>query len=236
MNQIESLKIAAILLATFPGARVEPPAVDPTTKRPIPNTGTAAAYARLLADLDPAVAAAAIERVAATWRYANLLPTVAEIREAAVSLSVGEVQPGGAAFGAVVGLMRSTREHRGYHAADPPPQSVVEKFAGVIAWQALQAIGGWRAICCADEGDPAPRSQFVRAYDALAVNERRAAVSHALPAVAKYLALRGDEARQAALPEGTSDEERRGADAWSLPTKAGAHAGKLLAKLTGGAS
>lgn len=220
MTDIEANKLVAMLFATFPGARIEP------RKRPdgtaTPGGGTAGVYARLLRDLDYELAVAAIARVAATFKFSNMLPTVAEIRDAAASLSLGNVEPGGAAFGAVLGLMRSTRAHRGYHAADPPPRAVVEQFAGALAWQALQAIGGWRALCCAEESDPAPRSQFIRAYDAMATNARRDAVVNTLPAVANYLALRGDAARQAMLPAETSDEDRRGADAWSLPTPVGA--------------
>ena len=233
MTDIEANKLMAVLFATFPGARVEPrkqPDGSPT-----PGGGTAGVYARLLRDLDYDLAVAAIARVAATFKFSNLLPTVAEIREAAAALSLGAVQPGGSAWGAVIGLLRPTREHRGYHAADPPPQAVVERYAGPLGWQALQAIGGWRALCNAEENDPAPRSQFVRAYDAMASNQRRDAVSNTLPAVAGYLAMRGDAARQAALPANTSDEDRRGADAWSTAVPAGSLV-MDLAKRLGGAS
>ena len=234
MTDIEANKLEAMLFATFPSGKVEPR--KQADGAPTPGGGTAGMYARLLRDLDYELAVAAIARVAATFRFGNMLPTVAEIREAAATLAVGSVQPGAVAFGAVLGLLKSTKEHRGYHTSDPPPQKVVERFAGALGWQALQAVGGWRAICTAEENDPAPRSQFVRVYDSLAANERRNVVSNTLPAVASYLALRGDDARQAALPEGSSDEQRRGADAWGLPTSAGAHVQGLMKKLTGGAS
>lgn len=233
MTDIEATKLVAMLFATFPSGKVELRKQPDGT--PTPGGGTAGMYARLLRDLDYELAVAAIARVAATFKFGNMLPTVAEIREAAASLAVGSVQPGAVAFGAVLGLLRSTKEHRGYHTADPPPRAVVEKFAGPLGWQALQAIGGWRAVCTAEENDPAPRSQFVRVYDALAANDRRDVVSNTLPAVASYLALRGDDARQAALPEGTSDEQRRGADAWGLPTPAGAHVAGIVKAMTGGA-
>lgn len=233
MTDIEANKLVAMLFATFPGARIEPR--KQADGSPTPGGGTAGVYARLLRDLDYELAVAAIARVAATFRFSNLLPTVAEIRDAAASLALGNVEPGGAAFGAVMSLMRPTRDHRGYHMADPPPRAVVEKFAGALAWDALQAIGGWRALCCAEENDPAPRSQFVRAYDAMAANGRRDAVANTLPAVASYLALRGDAARQAALPDGTSEEDRRGADAWALPTPAAALVADLTKRI-GGAS
>lgn len=232
MTDVEANKLVAMLFATFPGARIEPRKQADGT--PTPGGGTAGVYARLLRDLDYELAVAAIARVAATFRFSNLLPTVAEIRDSAAALALGNVEPGGAAFGAVCGLMRSTADHRGYHAADPPPRAVVERFAGALGWQALQAIGGWRALCCAEENDPAPRSQFVRAYDALAANARRDAVANTLPAVAAYLALRGDAGRQAMLPEGTSDEDRRGADAWALPTSAGALVVDLATRLGAG--
>ena len=56
-------------------------------------------------------------------------------------------------------------------------------------------------MCAAEENDPAPRSQFVRAYDAMAANARRDVVANTLPAVASYLALRGADARQAMLDD-----------------------------------
>lgn len=234
MTDIEAAKLVAMLFATFPSGKIEPRKQADGT--PTPGGGTAGMYARLLRDLDYDLAVAAIAKVAATFRFGNMLPTVAEIREAAASLAVGDVQPGAVAFGAVLGLLKSTKEHRGYHTSDPPPREVVERFAGALGWQALQAIGGWRAICTAEENDPAPRSQFVRVYDALAVNERRNVVSNTLPAVASYLALRGDDARQAALPDGATDLEKRGADAWGLPTSAGAHIAGIVKAMTGGAA
>lgn len=195
MTHLESLKLVAILIATFPSAKIEPAALD-EQRRPIPNTGTAATYARLLADLDADAVAAAIDRVAATHRFPTVLPAIAEIREAAFALTVGEVAPGGAAWGAIRKLLHATREHRGYSAGDPPPQSLVERVAGANGWRALEAIGGWRALCCTEEDDPAPRSQFVRAYDVLAATSRRDDVSRALPAVRKFHELRGADVQR----------------------------------------
>lgn len=234
MTDIEANKLVAMLFATFPGAKVEPRRQPDGSATP--GGGTSGVYARLLRDLDYDLAVAAVARVAATFKFSNLLPTVAEIRDAAAELSVGQVEPGGTAWGAVIGLLRPTKQHRGYHANDPPDQAVVERYAGPLGWRALQAIGGWRALCSADEGDPAPRSQFVRAYDAMAANARREDVSRTLPAVANYLAMHGAAARQAALPAGADEGSRRGADAWSLPVSAGSLVEELAKRATGGSS
>lgn len=231
MTEIEANKLVAMLFATFPGAKVEPrkqPDGSPT-----PGGGTSGVYARLLRDLDYELAVAAVARVAATFKFSNLLPTVAEIREAAAELSVGHVAPGGTAWGAVLGLLRPTRAHRGYHAADPPPREVVEQHAGPIGWLALQAIGGWRVLCCADENDPAPRAQFVRAYDGLAASHRRDIVANTLPAVASYLALRGGDARRAITD---SDDRLRSDDAWAAPSHAGELVAGLAKRIGGGGS
>ncbi len=192
------------------------------------------AWQLLLSDVDVETATTALKRTLIDCD--GKIPAPGQIRKVIAAMTVGDVQPGAVAFGAVLGLLKSTKEHRGYHTSDPPPRAVVERFAGALGWQALQAIGGWRAICTAEENDPAPRSQFVRVYDALAANERRNVVSNSLPAVATYLALRSDDARQAALPEGATDLEKRGADAWALPTSAGAHVAGIVKAMTGGAS
>jgi hypothetical protein len=107
MTDIEANKLVAMLFATFPGGRVEP------RKQPdgslTPGGGTAGVYARLLRDLDYDLAVAAIARVAATFKFSNLLPTVAEIRESAASLALGST---------------SSTAHRGDHGATAYTSSV----------------------------------------------------------------------------------------------------------------
>lgn len=203
MTDAEASKLVAILFATFPGAKIEPRKRPDGT--PTPGGGTAGVYARFLRDLDYDLAVAAVAKVAATFKFSNLLPTVGEIRDAAVVLDQGNVEPGGQAFGLVLGLMRPTRARRGYHAAEPPSQAVVEREAGTLAWRALQAIGGWRALCQAEESDPAPRSQFVRAYDAMAANARRDAIANTLPVVAGYLAARAADRAELPAPSEPMD-------------------------------
>ena len=196
MTQIQIAKLVAVLLAAYPGSKA--------------TDATSAVYERMLADLDHAAAEAAIDRLIGTAKF---LPTVAEIREAALAIYAGEVRPGLDAWGDVRALFR-----RGFSVHRAPTAADLDD---PVAWDCLQAMG-WREVCNSDETDPAPRSQFVKMYEARAATVRRDRLTESLPAVRKFLELRGDDARDRALPASTSDEDRRGAKAWGSPVKAGA--------------
>ena len=170
MKPSQAAEIVAVLIATYPWV---------TT-----STSTSTAYERGLIDLDYAVADAALERVIATHAFGNRLPTVAEIREAALAVVSGERRAAGDAWGDVQALLR-----RGFSSHRAPTSADVED---PLVFQALQAIG-WRAICLADEDDPAPRARFCDHYDQLAAASRRDRLTRTLPAVAALRQLRAVE-------------------------------------------
>lgn len=171
MKPSQAAEIVTILIATYPWVSTA--------------AETSVAYERGLVDLEYDIANAALERVIATHQYANRLPTVAEIREAALALMAGEVRTGLEAWGDVPRLMR-----RGFSSHRPPQAADV---ADPIVFACLQDIG-WRALCMADEDDPSPRARFIDAYDARAAMARRDTLTRTLPAVRRVLELRaGDD-------------------------------------------
>lgn len=198
MTPIEAKKLVIILLATFPSAKVEPPALD-ASKNPIPNTGTAAVYERLLADLDPIVAAAAIDRVAAIHRFPTILPSIAEIREAALTIAAGEVRTGLEAWGDVEQLMR-----RGFSSHKAPKES---DLADPIVFDCIRDVG-WRVLCMTSEEDSSPRARFIDSYDARAARARRTTLTASLPAVRRALELRAGAADQHELAASTASTRR----------------------------
>lgn len=169
-----------------------------------------ALWGKMLGHLPYQVADAALQSHVATSPF---MPTVSDLLEAAKKLTDGETPAGIVAWGDVCKLMR-----RGFSTHKAPTAADV---GDPVAFEAIQAIGGWRIVCMASEDDPAPRARFAEAYDDLAAKRRRHEVISALPGVRAVLELRGDGARQAALPAATDAVDRRGARDHSLPVRAG---------------
>ena len=192
MNDLDIRLVMTRLFATFPSATIEPSTLP--NGKPAPGGGTAGAYTRLLKDLDPEAALAAIDRVAATHRFPTVLPAIAEIREAALALTDGEVKTGLVAWGEVCKLHGRFSTYRHPTAAD---------VADPVAWEVLQGVG-WLALCNAKTDDSSPRARFVDAYDRLAAASRRDAVSRDLPAVRRIHELRAAEC-QRLLPEAEAE-------------------------------
>lgn len=217
MNDMDIKLVMTRLFATFPGATVEPSTLP--SGKPAPGGGTAGAYTRLLKDLDAEAALAAIDRVAATHRFPTVLPAIAEIREAALALTEGEVKPG------LVAWREACQLHGRFSTYNPPTAADV---ADPLVFEAIQAIG-WRSLCMAREDDPAPRARFVDAFDQLARNRRRDAVSKGLPAIQRLHELRAAE-RDAMLPEaeGTIPIDQRTPRDLNVATPIGALAGRLV--------
>jgi hypothetical protein len=165
VTDAETAKLVAILLAAYPHARVHPQ--------------TSAAYERMLRDLSSPVAAAAVQRLIATSKY---LPTIAEIREVAASLTVGEVAAGGEAWGQV---LRAIRRYGAYRQPG-------EDFAlDPLALRCVRALG-WTDLCTS-ENAVADRARFIELYDRLAATERREQVAGHLPAVARLRELQAEQ-------------------------------------------
>ncbi len=171
MTQAETARLVAVLMAAFPSNRA--------------STQTSVVYERMLADLDWAAANAAVERLLATSRF---MPTVAEIRETTMALTVGEQKPGGEAWGEVIrmigakGYMRLPG--RDFEFSDP----TIARCVSLMGWERL----------CSSENETADRARFTELYDRLAVQDRRKELSEGLPAMQRYRAI-----------EAAKTEERR---------------------------
>lgn len=163
----ECAKLVAVLVATYPNARV--------------NALTSEAYERMLADLDYPSANAAVEKLLATSRF---MPTIAEIREGVLALANGERRPGGEAWGEVHRLISRFGARR-YDEGIPPP------MADEVSRQVVDALG-WSNLCDS-ENQVADRARFIELYDRLALTHRNRQLSESLPAMQRYKALRSSQ-------------------------------------------
>lgn len=177
MTDTEVRKIVAVLMGAFPGARI--------------TQETTAVYERMIRDLEYPLANAAVERLLATCKF---MPTVAEIRETALALAVGEQKPGGEAWGKVLALVARYGSYRepgkDFEIADP----VLRKSIASL---------GWREICLS-ENQAADRARFIELYDKLAVQERRKQASDSLPAMQRWRELQSKQ--EARLEERTGSQ------------------------------
>lgn len=183
MTVDKATAITMMFLARFPGVPIAPS--RDREGNPTPGGGTLGAYSRTFAELiaiDEKAAAAAADLAAGRHLIANTLPTEGAIREAFAELRQGAARSGLEAWGGVLALFR-----RGFSKHRPPGPG---DLADPIAWDCLQAIT-WRAVCVAEEDDPAPRSQFVKAYDAAVQRRQRAGVTTTVPSAARLLEQRG---------------------------------------------
>lgn len=165
MTQFQTAKLVAVLLAAYPQA--------------LWGDGTPLLYERMLADLDAAVAKAAVEQLIATSRY---LPTVAEIRAACVELTVGPRRFGAEAWGEVL-----TAIGRFGHRRTP---GVDFKFGDTNTTRAVIAFG-WRHLC-SSENPIADRARFIELYDQLDASTRKDLLTATLPSTLARAQLRGD--------------------------------------------
>ena len=171
MTEAQVTKLVAVLAAAYPAAKGD--------------AGTVAAYQRMLGDLDYPAANAAVEKLLATSKW---LPTIAEIREATLALSAGEIRPGGEAWGDVLkairrfGYMRTPG--RDFQFEDP----VILETVKAMSWQEL----------CTSENQVADRARFIELYDKLAATRRRSQLSEHLPAMQRFRALQEQQRKQVA--------------------------------------
>lgn len=174
MTPPEVAKLVAVLMAALPGAHVAS-STDPDGK--VVNR-TSAVYERMLADLDFDIARVAVEQVLATWRYASMLPSVAEIRERYMALKHGELSAGGEAWGLVQRAITSRGRNR-----IPGVDFELEP----VALETVRALG-W-ANLCNSENQAADRARFIELYDQLAARGRRETVVASLPATQRFREL-----------------------------------------------
>jgi hypothetical protein len=196
MTDLQVKKLVAVLLAAFPSSKA--------------TAETVTTYVRMLADLEYVAANAAVERLLATAKF---LPTIAEIREAALTVNAGEIRPGGDAWGEVLraiarhGRMRVPGQD--FHFADPVTAQCVESLT-------------WRELCDS-ENQAADRARFVELYDKLAAQNRRSQLSESLPAMQSFRALQGtgrkqltDVVRRAELELPTENEHGSPRQSWCV--------------------
>lgn len=163
MTQLEAKKIVAVLVASFASSRF--------------TMDTVGVYERMLADLDYVVANAAVERLLATAKF---LPTIAEIREACLTLSNGEKRPGGDAWGEVLAAIRK------YGYVRVPGQDF--EFSDTVVAKCVRALG-WTELC-SSENVHADRARFIELYDAEASQSRTRQLADGLPALKRLQAQR----------------------------------------------
>ncbi len=163
MTKLEVAKLVGVLIASFPNSKVSPE--------------TSLVYERMLADLDYPAANAAVERLLATARF---MPTIAEIRESALTLERGEVRAGGEAWGEVLKAI-------GRYGYVRQP-GVDFEFSDATTVECVRALN-WRELC-ESENPQADRARFIELYDKLAATQRRKDLSGHLPAQQRLRALR----------------------------------------------
>jgi hypothetical protein len=166
MNTLEVKKLVAVLIAAFPAGKI--------------TDETVGVYERMLGDLDYPAANAAVERLLATSKW---LPTVAEIREAALTLNTGEIRAGGEAWGEVITAI-------GRHGRNRLPGKDFQ-FGDPIVAECVAALK-WRELCDSDN-QVADRARFVELYDQLAARHRRSQLSESLPAMQRFRALQAQQ-------------------------------------------
>lgn len=142
MTRGEASKLVTLLAAAFPRAGV--------------TTATSEVYEAMLADLPYPEASEAVARLLRTSRF---LPTIAEIREAAVELKRGALRSGAEAWGDVLKQIRRVG-HVG-----------VPKFQDPITAECVRILV-WRNLAIEGTNDAADRARFCELYDDLARRDR----------------------------------------------------------------
>lgn len=155
MKKSEVTELVAILSATF----TRPPMAEKTCQ----------VYENMLADLERQAAHRAVSRLINTSKW---LPTIAEIRAAAVELEHGARRAGAEAWGDVNEAIRKFGRYGVPEFSDPLVAECVRSF-------------GWLSLCDSTN-DTADRARFIELYESLAERSRRdqvAGSSLALPIV-----------------------------------------------------
>ena len=172
MNREEASKIVAVMLAAVPSHRVEAKAVPQMIN----------AYADLLGDLTYEQCNAALRVLLQTRTW---LPSVADIRSAALELQRGPVRAGADAWGGVLRAIKAEGIYRepgvDFVFSDPTTAKCVEAF-------------GWRNLC-ESENQVSDRARFVELYDKLAAQGQREAQSPQLGAAVEHRQIAKADAR-----------------------------------------
>lgn len=149
MTPADVAELVAILAGAFPR--------PPMTER------TMMVYERMLADLEVEAANRAVARLISTAKW---LPTIAEIRAAAVEIARGARRAGAEAWGDVTEAIRRVGRY------NPCPN-----FDDPIVAECVRSFG-WLSLCDSTN-DIADRARFIELYDQLAERGRRDEVAGA---------------------------------------------------------
>jgi hypothetical protein len=141
-------------------------------------------YEQMLSDVDGSALVLAAKAHMAASRF---FPTIHDLRQAAIEISLPRREPAIVAWGDVMAaqtwawpgryqeVIYSVRDTAGL---PPMPEMIVRQdlggeppFRNPLTAQACRILGGWRAIM-ASECPAAERARFVEAYEALVARER----------------------------------------------------------------
>lgn len=141
MTPADTAELVAMLSAAYPNSKIP--------------EATCRVYESMLADLDRESAHRAVSRLMATSKW---LPTIAEIRSAAVDLRLGAQRLGGEAWGDVSAAVRRFGRGQSPTFDDPIVAECVRQM-------------GWLSICNSTN-DAADRARFIEMYNGLAARAR----------------------------------------------------------------
>ena len=144
MTEADAHKLVTMLVTAFPNIMAK---LDPEQR-----ADTRRLYRAMLMDLDVELAGSALRGLIATCKF---MPTVAEIRAAAMQVKHGHTRPGGDAWGDVVRAMKR------YGYTRTP--GVDFQFDDPIAARCVDALG-WQELC-GSENAVADRARFIELYD-----------------------------------------------------------------------
>lgn len=171
MTDAESTMALKVLFAAYPAAMAR--------QSDIQQQETRKTYRLMLADLNFDLVQCAVARLIATAKW---LPTVAEIREAAVLISAGNTRTGLEAWGDVT---RAIGRQGAYRAPGKDfffRDDIVARCVAALSWSEL----------CASELIASERARFIESYDRMAQAMRADAQFKGLPAYEQARKLRSE--------------------------------------------
>lgn len=146
MNKEQVKRLLAAAIANFPN-------MQERDMKP-----TLILWEKMLADIPYEVAEKALMKVLATSKF---FPTVADIREAATTITAPQLPTAAEAWGEVIKAVRRYGTYQENEAMESLPLPVAQ----VVRWI------GWREICLSEEPEVV-RAQFMRMYDTQVKRER----------------------------------------------------------------
>lgn len=174
MNKEETGAIVAVIIASCPAQSAR--------FTPASTVAMINAYSSLLADLSYEQCDAACRLLLQTRTW---MPSVAEIRSAALDLTRGAVRAGGEAWGSVTKAIREQGSWRTPGTDFVFNDPVTARCVALMNWGDL----------CASENSVADRARFIELYDKLATETRREAQSPMLSAARQQREV-GGQAQQ----------------------------------------